>query len=318
MKKRFLNVLLIIFMILLVGCTVIPENKYTYELDLSSLKEEIYVGEFKLEDIKIKQTDNKGEVVYINATKSMFTVKDYECFSKPGTHSVTIRYKFYEEKFEISLKEIIIVEDKFSSTNAYYAAANGLIGEELKLALRTIISVVKKVETYAGLRTDLAITDADPNNPGNIILIYTGKSVSAAWDGGNTWNREHIWPRSIGWFDEDGAGADIHHIRPTDPSENSSRGNKKFGSQTNSTYYEPRDEVKGDVARIIFYLMVRYEEADSRTFTTIAESKELLMQWHHQDPVDSFEQTRNEKSYQIQGNRNPFIDHPECAELIWK
>ena len=63
--------------------------------------------------------------------------------------------------------------------------------------------------------------------------------------------------------------------------------------------------------------MVRYEESDTRTFTTVAESKELLMQWHKQDPVDNFEKNRNEKTFEIQGNRNPFIDHPECAELIW-
>ena len=84
--------------------------------------------------------------------------------------------------------------------------------------------------------------------------MYTGKSVSAKWDSGNTWNREHVWAKSLGWFKNEGAGADLHHIKPTNPSVNSSRGNKKFGSTTNSSYYEPRDEVKGDIARIIFVI----------------------------------------------------------------
>ena len=126
-----------------------------------------------------------------------------------------------------------------------------------------------------------------------------------------------MWPQSLGWFSTSDAGADLHHIRPTNPSENSSRGNKKYGTSTSSGYYEPRDEVKGDIARIIFYLMVRYQEADIYTFKSVAESKELLLEWNTMDPVDAFEMNRNEVAYSIQGNRNPFIDHPECAELIW-
>ena len=320
MKNKFLTIILTILVLLISGCTVQQEIGKTYELDLSMLSSEIYEGEINLEQIRIKETDSNGEIVYISADKSMFTVKDYELFFKVGTHEITIKYKFFEEKFKITIlekEEIKPIVDKFESNNPYYASAIGLTGEELKMSLRVIISVVTKVETYGDLRYDIPITDADPNNPNNVILLYLGTSVPSKWDGGSTWNREHVWPRSLGWFSDEGAGADLHHLRPTNPSENSRRGNKKYGSQTNSEYYEPRDEVKGDIARIIFYLMVRYEEADTRTFTTVAESKELLMQWHNSDPVDTFEANRNEKTYEIQGNRNPFIDHPECAELIW-
>lgn len=320
MKNKFLTIILTILVLLISGCTAQQEIGKTYELDLSMLSSEIYEGEINLEQIRIKETDSNGEIVYITADKSMFTVKDYELFFKAGTHEITIKYKFFEEKFKITIlekEEIKPIVDKFESNNPYYASAIGLTGDELKMSLRVIISVVTKVETYVDLRYDIPITDADPNNPNNVILLYLGTSVPSKWDGGSTWNREHVWPRSLGWFSDEGAGADLHHLRPTNPSENSRRGNKKYGSQTNSEYYEPRDEVKGDIARIIFYLMVRYEEADTRTFTTVAESKELLMQWHNSDPVDTFEANRNEKTYEIQGNRNPFIDHPECAELIW-
>jgi hypothetical protein len=163
--------------------------------------------------------------------------------------------------------------------------------------------------------------------------------VPSVWDGGNTWNREHVWPKSLGWFDETGAGADIHHIRPTDNNANSSRGNKPYGEVEHSDsnkkttnisgfgavhygyatkdYFEPLDQVKGDIARIIFYLMVRYEEADNYTFSTIAQSKEMLLRWNEQDPVDDFERYRNEQGYLIQGNRNPFIDHPEFIIMIY-
>ena len=342
MKKKLLSIILILFMFFFTGCVTQGVGK-TYELDLTLLSEEIYEGEFNLQQIRIKEIDGLGNVEYIEAQKSMFTVEDYQMFNKVGTHTITIIYKFFEEEFEITILEKennnTIVGDVFLSNNPYYQNANGLNDEELKLALRVIISVVIKVETYGDLRYDIPFTDTDPNNSSNIILLYTGKSVSSAWDGGSTWNREHVWPKSLGWFSEEGAGADIHHIRPTNNSANSSRGNKPYGEVEHSDsnkktvtmsgygsvhygyatkeYFEPLDNVKGDIARIIFYLMVRYQEADNYSFTTVAQSKEMLLRWNEQDPVDEFEKKRNEESYKIQGNRNPFIDHPECAVLIW-
>ena len=321
MNKKILNILLLLIFLFITGCTTTPSNKKTYEVDLSQLNEDIYVGEFDVSKIRIKETTSDGTITYINCDETMFTIEDYGKFNQVGEHKVTVIYKLYKEEITIIIKDKKQEggEDKdnnvFTSTNSYYAEANGKTGTELKLSLRNIISKVKKTETYGDLRYDIPKTDTDPTNPQNIILLYTGKSVSSTWDGGATWNREHVWAQSLGWFKTEGAGADLHHIRPTDPSENSRRGNKLFG--TASGYYEPRDEVKGDVARIIFYLMVRYQEADNYTFKSIAQSKELLIEWHNQDPVDSFELNRNEQTYKIQGNRNPFIDHPECVELIY-
>ena len=151
MKNKFLTIILTILVLLISGCTVQQEIGKTYELDLSMLSSEIYEGEINLEQIKIKETDSNGEIVYISADKSMFTVKDYELFFKVGTHEITIKYKFFEEKFKITIlekEEIKPIVDKFESNNPYYASAIGLTGEELKMSLRVIISVVTKVETY--------------------------------------------------------------------------------------------------------------------------------------------------------------------------
>ena len=340
MKRKVLSIMLVIFMIFFVGCFQQENEKYTYELDLSLLPTEIYQGEVPIESIRIKVVDKKGNISYVSSTKSMYTKKDYELFNQAGTHTITIYYGFFEESFEITILEDNTIDlGVFNSANPYYASAVGLTDEELKESLRDIISVVIKVETYGDLRYDLPKSDVDPNNKDNIMLLYTGKSVNSTWDGGSTWNREHVWPKSLGWFGEDGAGADIHHIRPTNNSANSSRGNKPYGevehSESNKKttsmpgygsvhygyatkdYFEPLDNVKGDIARIIFYLMVRYEEADRYTFNTVAQSKEMLLKWNEQDPVDDFEKYRNEQGFIIQGNRTPFIDHPECAELIW-
>ena len=210
--------------------------------------------------------------------------------------------------------------DTFQSTLSYYGSAKGKSGAELKLALRTIItSTHKKTTTYAELKTYLQNADEDPNNPKNMLLFYTGASV-AKTDNMNIWNREHVWAQSLtgGWFGTSGAGADMHHLRPCNPSVNSSRGNKKFG--TASGYYDASKngaDYRGDVARILFYLFTRYTQADKFNFTAIAQSKELLLEWNRIDPVSETEIIRNEYTQKIQGNRNPFIDHPEAADLIW-
>lgn len=204
------------------------------------------------------------------------------------------------------------------------------------LALRELItSTHTHNTTYEELKTYLQDTDEDMNNPNNIILFYSGLSIDSSW--GDTWNREHVWAKSLAWFGESGAGSDLHHLRPADPSVNSSKGDKKFGEVengnpvmiskgngggpsgcfANATYFEPRGEVKGDVARIIFYLFTRYPQSDNYNFTDVAQSLEMLLVWHINDPVDEFEALRNDKIAEYQGNRNPYIDNPQYALLIW-
>jgi endonuclease I len=217
---------------------------------------------------------------------------------------------------------------------SYYNGIEGKTGTDLKSKLRTIISSkIKHIESYGELREDLAYTDQDPNNSNNVMLFYSRVSTSGTWDYGATWNREHIWPQSQGWFKTSGAGADAHHIRPTATAINEPRGNNPYGNVTTGTvlyyknvacgkvgssYFEPNDNVKGDVARILFYMMVRYEESDKYSITRVAQSMDVLLEWNRLDPVDSLEITRNERVYEIQGNRNPFIDYASLADLIWK
>lgn len=209
-------------------------------------------------------------------------------------------------------------------------------GVTLKLKLRAVISKGVLSTTYDQLRNSnngLGYTDADPKKPGNLILFYSQQSISAKWDGGNTWNREHVIPKSIGWgYNQSGPGSDIHHIRPADNRVNSTRNNLKAGYVTggktvmynglpagtyNSQYFEPNDDVKGDMARIYLYMITRYAEADNWNIKNAAQSLEVLLEWHHLDPVSEFELLRNERSYQIQKNRNPFIDYPEFVDMIW-
>ncbi len=185
-------------------------------------------------------------------------------------------------------------------------------------------------------------SDEDPQNSNNVILLYTGRSQAKSTFGGgaNEWNREHTWAKSHGDFGNDPpCGTDAHMIRPTDVSVNSDRGNKDFdeGGQQHSeatqcyfTEYtwEPRDAVKGDVARIILYMDVRYEGTNGELDLTAVDAVNTspapehgrlstLLEWHEQDPPDAFEMNRNNVVYSYQGNRNPFIDHPEFVNNIW-
>jgi endonuclease I len=226
--------------------------------------------------------------------------------------------------------------------DGYYDDAEGLTGEELKAALHNIID--DHVEfSYNDLRDFLLReTDEDPENSNNIILFYSGRSQDKNTFGGNPddWNREHVWAKSHGDFGTTPpAGTDCHHMKPTDASVNSTRGNLDFdmggnpiaeapGCYYDGDSFEPRDAVKGDVARMIFYMAVRYEGDNSEpnlevvdhvnTYPNPEHGKlSVLLQWNEQDPPDDFEMHRNEVIYSYQENRNPFIDHPEFVQEIW-
>ena len=194
---------------------------------------------------------------------------------------------------------------------------------------------------YAEVWAALRETDEDPNNPNNVILFYSGDSRSKDRNGGNVgdWNREHVWAKSHGNFGTSkGPGTDIHHLRPTDVQVNSLRGNLDFdnggspvkgcdGCFKTANSWEPPDRVKGDVARMLFYMATRYEQGDrvdlelneklNNGSTPYHGKLSVLLEWHESDPVDEFERNRNDVIQEWQGNRNPFIDHPEWVELIW-
>jgi endonuclease I len=194
----------------------------------------------------------------------------------------------------------------------------------------------------------LKVTDQDTINPANVICFYTGWSYpkTSFGNNGNEWNREHVWSASHGGFTDDPPEyTDLHHIRPCDASVNSAKSNRDFsegvvryidGSGPTDCYtaeyrWEPRPSDRGDVARMMFYMAVRYEGDNGernlelvRYVNTATSNQPLygnldtLILWHNLDPVDDWERGRNNAIYyNYQGNRNPFIDHPEYVAMIW-
>lgn len=208
--------------------------------------------------------------------------------------------------------------------DGYYTGADGLTGYSLTVFLRNLVNTGFTRVDYGASRYILDETDRDPNNSSRVILVYLGTSVSGAWDGGVTWNREHVWPQSLLGVSVDNnsvnQGSDLHNLKPSNPAENSSRGNKFFDWSTDADSYLPRAEVRGDVARILFYMATSYDFLSlvNRTPATYQMAMlNVLLQWHEDDPVDDFEMNRNDVIYSYQHNRNPFIDHPEFVEKIW-
>ncbi|MXV38328.1 T9SS type A sorting domain-containing protein [Flavobacteriaceae bacterium Ap0902] len=208
-------------------------------------------------------------------------------------------------------------------------------GVEMKIQLRDLmIYSHHHVTTYNELRDLLPESDADPDVNGNILLIYGSQATgmhqrSRSADG--SWNREHVYPKSLGNpnLGNSGPGADAHHIRPADKQLNSLRENLPFvdgtgamAGKSNGGFY-PGEEWKGDVARILMYLHLHYGERTNPSrvvispYTWSSDIPDLLLKWNAEDPVSDFERQRNDVVAAWQGNRNPFVDNPYLATIIW-
>ena len=239
-------------------------------------------------------------------------------------------------------------------------------GNSLKTSLATkITSTHTFVLSYAKCENAIKIIDLDPIDVTNtqVLLLYGFDNInycnyvsesnfgtSANWNehrrrhkeadvsAGSqcAWNREHVYPKSLGTpnLGEIGAGADAHHIRTCDVDRNSNRGSSKFGAGSgNSNYFGsfwyPGDEWKGDVARNMMYLYLRYPTqclptgvGTGTTVSTDTNMVQLFLQWNAEDPVSEYEDRRNTylgntANTYGQGNRNPFIDNPYLATVIW-
>lgn len=230
---------------------------------------------------------------------------------------------------------------------SYYSSINSQTGSALQSQLRTIVSNMTGVN-YGDARFSAPTTDADPNAPGNILLIYNRASVSGTWDGGATWNREHVWPDSrLGAGNNDpsntyvGPASDQFNLRPCNPSINSSRSNTPYGPDNGTGangyqggLYYPGNADAGDVARGLFYMATRYStlslvDSSSPTGTQMGDLSALL-RFHYRDVPDAFERRRNHAIYGLAGenspaisnsyrqqNRNPYVDRPEYAWSVF-
>jgi endonuclease I len=241
-----------------------------------------------------------------------------------------------------------------------------LTGEDLKLALSAKITTTHtNLLQYFEVKNAIAAMEKEPADNQNVLLVYGFSDDVCAYvnesNYGNSnnssehrkrhsnadqssnaiecvWNREHTYPLGLGTPSMStnfaGPGTDAHHVRAADVSRNSLRGNRIFtsgsgNSKTIGDYWYPGDEWKGDVARMMMYMYLRYpnqcKPVNVGTGPSVSSDNDMLqlfLQWNAEDPVSPYEDNRNiylgnAQNFYGQGNRNPFIDNPHLATLIW-
>lgn len=217
--------------------------------------------------------------------------------------------------------------DKYNTSYSELSALSGasstssVPSSALYTELKSLMTSAHSYKTsYDATKSMYQYTDCQ-NGGGKISSFYSGAAIGPGWGEGGSWNREHTWPKSKslngssnGGQDED----DIIMLRPTATSENSSRGNTAYGES--GSYYDPNDEssgtynLRGDCARIVLYVYVRWGNTSYMWGTSgVMESKEVLLKWMEEDPVDTWELGRNDAVQSITGTRNVFVDYPELA-----
>lgn len=222
----------------------------------------------------------------------------------------------------------------------YYAPAQGKQGAELLRALHLIVRTGHVDRGYAQARDELFGDVADLDGDNQIEDLFTGELRGPITDRKNGFdkgfNTEHTWPQSKGATGI--AQSDLHHLHPSNITTNERRGSLPYGEVVTSdwstgegvtqakrgvdelgkTVFEPREDIKGDIARGLLYFYTRYAQSRTNDFTLVNFKHELptLLDWHKADPVTEIERARNDAVQKVQGNRNPFVDRPEFVDQV--
>lgn len=246
----------------------------------------------------------------------------------------------------------VVLVAQTTNVATYYKNANGKKGEALKTAMYNIIKN-PDVTGYDGLFE--AYKKTDTRTDGKVRDWYskttnyrhvTDKAGSYS-DEGDCYNREHTVPQS--WFGDGKIKSDIVHVVPTDGYINGIRSNYPFGEVANADYtsnggyckkgkarsglgyqgtvFEPGYDVKGDLARIYFYMATCYQDKAPNwgngvftgdTYQPLASwAYAMFLRWAQEDPIDDIERKRNNAVEEVQGNRNPFVDYEGLEQYIW-
>lgn len=333
----------------------VPTTSQTYSVSGSDLTENISIT--PPINFEISLNGSSWQTSSIALTQSSGTVSSTTIYARynpsaTGTHSGNISHT----STGATTQNVSVSGIYSTGGGSYYSSAYQLYGTSLRQALHEIIDGHSE-KSYSSLWTHFQTTDVKTNGKvwdmysdipnGTPPYEFTFVSNQCGTYGGEAdcYNREHSWPSS--WFNDAApAYSDLFHLYPTDGYVNNIRSNYPFGTVSSATYtsqngskrgdntstgysgivFEPIDDYKGDLARSMFYMSTRYYTEDGSWSTSAATNKSdllawysnLLYEWHLADPVSSKEINRNEGIYGIQGNRNPFIDHPEFVAEIWK
>ncbi|MEQ8909121.1 MAG: endonuclease [Vicingaceae bacterium] len=207
---------------------------------------------------------------------------------------------------------------------SYYSSTQNLEEQALKNALKTLLAQGYNQRSYSQARDFMYATIDNVN--GQVECVYTGRTATFSTRSGannNSFNCEHTFPQ--GFFNQNlPMRSDIHHLFPTDVNSNSQRGNLPFGivsgsgtwsqggSKKGGGLFEPRNVQKGRTARAMMYFVIRYQDYSSH----FSVQEAILRNWHNTYSPGAFEIQRNNNVFNVQNNRNPFIDYPQLEERI--
>ncbi len=233
--------------------------------------------------------------------------------------------------------------------SGYYYFVKNKTKTELKTALHTYCAPLKVLDYGGGPSFTWEGFYSTDNINDTVIDMYSKyKRKFNGFSAVDSMHIEHSLPKSWWGGHENNAYKDLYHLYPADGLTNTTKSNLPLGEVTGipdlsngkskiglngfgTSYFEkcfePADEFKGDFARSYFYISTVYEDLFNLWQSPMMNNNvypvwkpwalDLLLKWHRQDPVSAKELARIEQVYNIQGNRNPFIDYPTLAEYIW-
>jgi hypothetical protein len=288
--------------------------------------------------------DSAIQISDINSYNEAFTVSDTSfAVYKNEPKEIWVRFK-PKHNIKVATQLLFISDASNSSTtislsgigkyeDTYYATTQNLNEQELKDALKSIITNGQSDCSYNASRDQLYMTIDNKKTNGQVTTlntlecVYTGRQAfgySSRTDAqtNSNFNTEHTWPQSL-FSSATPMVCDLHHLFPTDETANGIRSNYPFGIVSNPTWtvggsefannvFEPRDNHKGQVARAMMYFVLRYQDYNS----FFAPQETILRQWHRQYLPNVVDVKRNNDIFSYQKNRNPFVDHPEFLERI--
>ena len=268
------------------------------------------------------------------------------------SYKINIQTKQNMKRLISSLFLLLLVVG-VTAQKEYYTPVDGVKGgATLKTALYELIKNHKRIgygsgedKTWGAFYTTDAVVE---NGKRRVLDMYSSEKRYFGNKGSavSGMNIEHSVAKSWWGGNQNNAYCDIHHLNPSDQNANSRKSNYPLGELTSVSWdngvtfvgkanidgssmnaYEPCDEYKGDFARVFMYMFTCYQDLtweytwmnyEKSTYPTLKPwAVKLLLKWHKQDPVSTKEVSRNNAVYEVQGNRNPFIDYPQLADYVW-
>lgn len=310
-------------------------SKYTVSFDNGYSKSEDFKNTTVEQKVTmdLNETTNHFKLTLQSMAKGMYLKSvSFTCLVDKNSS-----LEFDQSGSEVKPDELPAPKYDLVTIDEYYKDFNlNLNGSDLRKEL-DVKNDLKTKYNYGDSRYILQYTDESLTDKNKVYSIYDAKLIDKKWQNGQTWNREHVWAcnhmthtgdRDLNNSTVDHK-SDLHNLRASTSSVNSSRGDKYFSiNKTGADYYNPNTvapsghDFRGDVARILLYMYVQYDflflndNPNQNLDFSMGLLTELLA-WHEEDKVDAFEVQRNNRIYEYQGNRNPFIDHPELANRLF-